>query len=146
MSCPYLDRQAVGSLFGVGERRARQLMAGIEGVRIGNAHAVDRVALIRELEGTLLTERVQQAIRRRDRVAATLERSRRELAGRRVRLSPVPVALQRDLPEGVDLLAQTLCISFRSAEDLAAKLLALSQVMAEDWFGFAERIKRNLRE
>jgi hypothetical protein len=42
----YLDRQAVERLFGAAERRARQLMDGLPSVRIGNAAAVQRTALI----------------------------------------------------------------------------------------------------
>ena len=45
-----LDRLAVQKLFGVRERRARQIMAGLEGLRVGNAAAVSREALIARLE------------------------------------------------------------------------------------------------
>ena len=37
MTSTRLDRQAVEKLFGVGQRRARQLMAGLDGIRAGNA-------------------------------------------------------------------------------------------------------------
>ena len=40
----HLDRQAVEKRFGVGERLARQLMAGLDGIRAGNATAVLRRA------------------------------------------------------------------------------------------------------
>ena len=46
MTSAHLDRQAVEKLFGVGQRRARQLMAGLDGIRAGNAAAVSRLALI----------------------------------------------------------------------------------------------------
>ena len=46
MTSTHLDRAAVEKLFGVGQRRARQLMAGLEGLRVGNAAAVSREALI----------------------------------------------------------------------------------------------------
>ena len=49
MDSSHLDRQAVEQLFGVGERRARQLMAGLLGIRAGNA------------EGIALTESVRTA-------------------------------------------------------------------------------------
>ena len=35
MTSAHLDRQAVEKLFGVGQRRARQLMAGLDGIRAG---------------------------------------------------------------------------------------------------------------
>ena len=37
MDATHLDRQAVETLFGVAPRRARQLMAGLPGIRAGNA-------------------------------------------------------------------------------------------------------------
>ena len=40
----HLDRQAVEKRFGVDERLARQLMAGLDGIRAGNATAVPRRA------------------------------------------------------------------------------------------------------
>ena len=39
MDATHLDRQAVEKLFGVGERRARQLMTSLPGIRAGNAAA-----------------------------------------------------------------------------------------------------------
>jgi len=42
MESTHLDRQAVQKLFGVRERRARQLMAGLPGMRAGNAFAASR--------------------------------------------------------------------------------------------------------
>ena len=45
-----LDRRAVQKLFRVRRRRARQIMAGLEGLRAGNAAAVSREALIARLE------------------------------------------------------------------------------------------------
>ena len=39
MESSHLDRLAVQKLFGVRERRARQLMAGLTGLRAGNASA-----------------------------------------------------------------------------------------------------------
>ena len=37
MTSTHLDRAAVERLFGVRQRRARQIMAGLEGLRVGNA-------------------------------------------------------------------------------------------------------------
>ena len=46
MTSTHLDRAAVEKLFRVRQRRARQIMAGLEGLRVGNAAAVSREALI----------------------------------------------------------------------------------------------------
>ena len=50
MESSHLDRLAVQKLFAVRERRARQIMAGLPGLRAGNASAVLRQALIARLE------------------------------------------------------------------------------------------------
>ena len=52
MTSTRLDRAAVEKLFRVRQRRARQIMAGLEGLRVGNAAAVSREALIARLEQT----------------------------------------------------------------------------------------------
>ena len=52
MTSTQLDRAAVEKLFRVRRRRARQIMAGLEGLRVGNAAAVSREALIERLEQT----------------------------------------------------------------------------------------------
>ena len=52
MTSTRLDRAAVEKLFRVRQRRARQIMAGLEGLRVGNAAAVSREALIARLERT----------------------------------------------------------------------------------------------
>src|SRR3954453_18064045 len=80
----HLDRLAIQKLFGVAERRARQLMAGLPGLRVGNAFAVDRQALIARLENTATGERFQWEVSRRERLAEDLERTRRQLAARSV--------------------------------------------------------------
>ena len=51
MDASHLDRQAVEKLFGVGERRARQLMTGLLGIRASNAVTVSRAAPDREAGG-----------------------------------------------------------------------------------------------
>ena len=50
MTSTHLDRAAVEKLFRVRQRRARQIMVGLEGLRVGNAEAVSREALIARLE------------------------------------------------------------------------------------------------
>ena len=52
MTSTHIDRAAVEKLFRVRQRRARQIMAGLEGLRVGNAAAVSREALIARLEQT----------------------------------------------------------------------------------------------
>lgn len=139
----YLDRLAVERIFGVRQRRARQLMAGLPSLQVGNAVAVSRAALIERLETTSGGDRFQWEIGRRARVVESLEALRRHAAARRVRV-PAPASsrdrLFADLSPEIGLQRRELRISFANAEDLAAKLFELSQAMANDWNTFAKAL------
>ena len=133
----HLDRQAVEKLFSVGERRARQLMAGLPCLQVGNATAVEREALLAKLEGVLRTDGFEREHRRRERIAAILEDTRRQLKARNVALPAVSEAVRaHDLRSGIELETGTLRIHFENAKDLAAKLFELSQAMMSDWEAF----------
>ena len=144
MESSHLDRQAVQKLFGVRERRARQLMAGLPGLRAGNAFAVARLALIARLEETAQGGLFQWEVNRRARVVEELERTRRQLAARRVRIPAAADARDlrvEDLAGRMELKPGELRIEFYGAEDLAAKLFELSQAMANDWQAFARAVE-----
>ena len=149
----HLDRQAVQKLLGVGERRARQLMAGLPGLRVGNAVAVERMALLARLEALRAGERFQWEARRRERLSSELERARRAVSGRRVRI-PLPEASvgrpfgglageqAGGLAPAIRMGEGELRVRFTSAEDLAARLLELAEAMAGDWEGFLGAVER----
>src|ERR1035438_3003271 len=139
MESSHLDRLAVQKLFAVRERRARQLMAGLPGLRAGNASAVAGQALIVRLEDTAKGGLFQWEVNRRARVVEELDRMRRHLAGRRVRIPAAADARDirvEDLAGRMELKPGELWIEFYGAEDLAAKLFELSQAMANDWQAF----------
>jgi len=144
MESSHLDRLAVQKLFGVRERRARQLMAGLPGLRAGNASAVLRQALIARLEETAQGGLFQWEVNRRARVVEELDRTRRQLPARRVRIPAAPDVQDRrvrDLSGDIALKPGELRIEFFGAEDLAAKLFELSQAMANDWQAFARAVE-----
>ena len=144
MEYSHLDRLAVQRLFGVRERRARQIMAGLPALQVGNAVAVERQALIQRLECTVAGERFQWEITRRARLVEDLDRTRRQLAGRRVRLPAATDVRDRSISElasGIELRPGELHIQFYGAEDLAAKLFELSQAMANDWQAFVRAVE-----
>src|ERR1022692_2754268 len=148
MESSHLDRLAVQKLFGVRERRARQLMAGLPGLRAGNAAAVPRQALIVRLEETAQGGLFQWEVNRRARVVEELDRTRRHLAARRVRIpaaADVEERRLRDLSGDIALKPGELRIEFYGAEDLAAKLLELSKAMANDWTDFARIVEEEGR-
>ena len=98
MTSTHLDRAAVEKLFRVRQRRARQIMAGLEGLRVGNAAAVSREALIARLERTADGGVFQWEGNRRARLVEDLDRLRRQLAARRVRI-PAAADVRERLPE-----------------------------------------------
>jgi hypothetical protein len=135
----YLDRQAVEGIFGVRERRARQLMAGLPCLQVGNAVAVGRAALIERLENTATSERFQWERGRRARVIESLETVRKHVAAHRVQV-PAPADARnrvlRNLSPAINVRPGELQIHFTGAEDLAAKLFELSRAIANDWEEF----------
>jgi len=144
MESSHLDRLAVQKLFGVRERRARQLMAGLPGLRAGNAFAASRQALVARLEETAAGGLFQWEVNRRSRVVEELDRSRRMLAARRVRIpaaADVEERRLRDLSGDIALKPGELRIEFYGAEDLAAKLLELSKAMSNDWPAFMRAVE-----
>lgn len=128
-------------LFGLGERRARQLMAGLPCLQVGNAAAVEREALIRRLESVARSPECERETVRRERIEKTLQEMRRQTMARRVELAvPGPTA---GLPEGIQLIPGELTIRFSGSKDLAGKLFALSQTMINDWESFERWCGRN---
>lgn len=140
LAVEHLDRQAVERIFGVGERRARQLMAGLPALQVGNAVAVSRVALLERMRSTVGGARFQWEAQRRARVSSFLQEARKQAAAASVAL-PVPRSRAfADLSADIILDPGELRVRFASAEDLAAKLYALAQAMADDWSAFEKRL------
>ena len=146
MTSTHLDRAAVEKLFRVRQRRARQIMAGLEGLRVGNAAAVSREALIARLERPAAGGVFQWEGNRRARLVEALDLARRQLAAQHVRIPAavdVRERLLEDLSAGIALRPGELRITFSGAKDLAAKLLELSQAMANDWPAFRRTVEEN---
>lgn len=143
----YLDRLAVEKLFDVAERRARQLMAGLPGIQIGNALAVERLALLGRLEQIAAGDAYQREASRRVRLTERLGDIRQQAAARRVRIPAAADVRERrlgDLPADISLGPGELRIQFLSAEDLASKLFELSQAMANDWPAFSRAVEEDI--
>lgn len=77
MRSRFSGRQAEEQIFGVRERRARQLMAGLPCLQIGNAAAVTRADMIEPLKTTSTENRFQCEKRRRACVVESLETLRK---------------------------------------------------------------------
>ncbi len=147
LEAAYLDRLAVEKLFGVAERRARQLMAGLPGLLVGNAFAVERLALIARFEQVAAGDAWRHEVSRRTRLTERLGDIRQQAAARRVRIPAAANVRERrlgDLPVDISLRPGELRIEFFGAEDLAAKLFELSQAMANDWPAFSRAVEEDI--
>ncbi len=144
LNTEYLDRLAVERIFGVRERRARQIMAGLPCLQVGNAVAVSRVALIDRLEATTAASRFQWEVKRRTRVAKSLDTLRKDAAAKRV-VVPAPADVRassfQSLSADITIRPGQLSVRFSNAEDLAGKLFELSQAMANDWPAFVAAVE-----
>ena len=143
MTVSHLDRWAIEKLFRVRERRARQLMVRLPVLQVGNAVAVDRLALLSWLEKTAEGDAFEWEMVRRTRVATTLTQAQRDLAGQRVIAaapSPSPSSPEALLGEGIALTPGELHIRFDNLEDLAVKLHQLGRVMISDWDSLVAKI------
>ena len=110
MTSSHLDRAAVEKLFRVRQCRARQIMAGWAGLRVGNVSAVSREALIACLEQTAAAGVFQWEGNRRARLVEDLDRLRRQLAARRGHIpaaADVRERLLEDLSAGIRLHRST---------------------------------------
>lgn len=89
-------------------------------------------------------DRFQWERSRRDRVAHFLEAIRKHASARRIRIPVAPDScyrFSRYLIPGVELAPGELRVVFRGAEDLASKLFALFQAMANDWDEFTQLVE-----
>ena len=143
VEAPVIDRAMCERIFGVRRRRALQLMHAFCGWQSGQAYLVDRLALLRRLEGVQDGEEFVGEQRRRQRLTETLEKTRRHRVAARVTLPVAGNAELRtiaDLPPGVHLQPGSLSVEFGQAEDLLAKLFELAQAAAHDFDGFRRMV------
>ena len=103
LDADYLDRQTIERIFGIRQRRARQLMAGLPNVKVGNAIAVSRKDLINSLE----TDSDSSKNSRDGRAGCTVNR---------------PATVSQKLPDGIHLYPGELRLRFTTPTDLASKL------------------------
>jgi len=90
VSVPVVDRTAVERLFGVGRRRAIDLMRLFEGYQTGSAFLLDRLSLIETLRRIAADPNIDYERRRRERLSAELDSARRLQVASRVRIAVRP--------------------------------------------------------
>jgi hypothetical protein len=145
---PFVDRQTLETLLGVGRRRAQEILAPCVTERVGPNGLADRGQLILHLEQLARGEEVTFEQRRRQRVAEALSTLRKE------RLEQPPVLVEapptivhqevQQLPKGIHLSPGQIVIDqFRTADEAKRLLLALILAIGNNPDEFETRIAVN---
>jgi len=145
MEVPVVDRAVFERLFGVRRRRAIQLMHFFGGYQAGRTFLLDRLQLMGQLEPLQAGAEYAREARRKQKLTEALETIRRHRAGARVVLPVEADGLPGrlgNLPEGVQLEPGSLHVEFEKAEELLAKLFALSKAAANDFDAFRTTAER----
>ncbi len=133
---PWIDRQTLQNLLGVGRRRAQQILQPCVTRQIGASGVADREELIAYLERLARSEAGYYERRRRQKVAEALEEMRRQMLARPAVLVEAPTAVVNQelatLPEGVAVSCGSIRISFSTPEEALQKLLALAMAIGND--------------
>ena len=141
---PVVDRAGIEKVFGVGRRRALQLLHRFGGFQSAQAFLVDRQELIRCLEIVLAGEAFafEQSRRRRLEEELNAARSQRVAAAVRIPVVPVsPAGKGLSVPPGLRLRPGRLEVDFNGAEELLCKLFAFSQAVAKDFEAFRDCVE-----
>jgi hypothetical protein len=148
LPAPVVDRATMETLFGVGRRRAHELMARFSsgrGYTAGKTVLLDRQDLLAQLRALEETPDVQWEHQRRAKVSAAVGDIRRHAAASRISVvvpAKVVETTLDDLPEGVQLRPGILTVEFSTGEELVARLFALSQALVNDYEGLERLVKR----
>ena len=141
---PFLDRQAIENLFGVQERRARQILLRFAPVvQIGNAAAVRREDLLCALEAYARGEVVAGEHLRRTRTAEALRRAAQDSPARHIPVATSSSRLERRfcaLPPTIVLSPGRLEVRFRTPNDLWSQLAELAAAAASDRIAFLHAV------
>ena len=140
---PWVDRATLQDLLGVGSRRAQQILAPCVTRKVGTSGVAAREDLIAYLERISAGDRAYYERQRRRRVAAELDRFRREWLEKPRLLVEAPAAVARrdldSLPEGIAIRPGSVTVTFQTATEALEKFLALAMAIGKDYDRF-ERI------
>jgi hypothetical protein len=140
LEAPVVDRAGVEKVFGVGRRRALQLLHRFGGFQSAQSFLVERQELIRRLEAVLAGEAFAFEQSRRRRLEQELDTARRQRVAAAVQI-PAGPAGKGSMPQGLRLMPGRLEVDFNGAEELLGKLFALSQEVAKDFEAFRDCVE-----
>jgi hypothetical protein len=138
LNVPVVDRACFERVFGVKRRRAIYLMHQFGGYQAGRTFLVDRGGLLHSLQ-RIVRDNYEPELTRKTRLVEELEKTRKLLPGRQVKLMVAPEVMERklsDLPDCVHLTAGELRIEFHGTEDLLRQMFELSQAIMNDYRKF----------
>jgi hypothetical protein len=141
---PVVDRAGIEKVFGVGRRRALQLLHRFGGFQSAQSFLVERQELIQRLESVLTDEAFafEQSRRRRLEEELNAARSQRVAATVRIPIVPVsPAGNGLSIPRGLRLRPGRLEVDFNDGEELLGKLFAFSQAVAKDFEAFRDCVE-----
>lgn len=134
---PFLDRPALESLFRLSRRQAIRLMGVFGGYQVGKTFLVDRSSVVTGLEQLQATGEIGIALERKRRVLAAVNEVSRRAAARRTAIAADSHALRSrpdDLPAAIEIVRPgAVQISYRSAEDLLARIVELASAATNDF-------------
>jgi hypothetical protein len=143
---PFVDRDTVEFLLGVGRRRAQQILAPSITHRVGANGLADRDAFITHLRRLADGEGGYYERRRRHKVAAILSQLQRDRLERPQLLVEAPVQILtqefENLPAGVRLEPGRITVTFDQPQQALEKLLALAMAISNDFDRFERQVSR----
>lgn len=145
LTTPVVDRAMLEKLLGIQRRTAIRLMRRFGGYQAGRTFLIERPALLRQLRKIASSGHYALEAGRRERLEIELQRTRRDLAARRIKIVAAPDLTQRQLeglPATIRLSAGRLEITCSDAQDLLSQLMELAQAIANDFERFEVLIMR----
>jgi hypothetical protein len=140
---PWVDRELVEQLLGVGRRRAQQILAGCVSRQIGRNGLAEKTAFLEHLHRLARGEAARSEAKRRHKLALQLDRLRRDWVERPRLLVEAPRAVLRQglahLPDGVTVAPGEIRVRFEIPAEALEKLLALAMAIGNDLEGFEGR-------
>jgi hypothetical protein len=133
---PWITRGTVEFLFGVGPRRAQQLMASCATEQVGTSIVADRELLIAHLRSIAHGETAHYETQRRRKFGRAIDQLRQSWISAPKVLVEAPTTVVNqdfdDLPAGLELAPGRITLSFDHPSEALAKLLALAMAIGND--------------
>jgi hypothetical protein len=132
----FVDRATIEHLFGVGRRRAQQILSPCVTDRVGSNGVADRTALISYLRHLGNKEEAYYERRRRRSVAASVSNLQRQWSATPPLMIQAPDALLEhkveNLPDSIRLERGRITLTFTEPHEAVQQMIALATAIAKD--------------